>query len=343
MYSISFKKLSVATFFLCMLSILAGGCPPAMPMPTGNSYGNGSAGDIVASGAAVLGTTIAANGNYQFGNFTVEAGAVLFVPSGAILRCNGTFTNNGTVLVVPVASTSGGGHFGDGTDGAEEPPAAGVSGDAATSGEIGNETALRAGGRGGSGLTVNEARNIFLPGIIGGGGGAGATGGLGGAGGGTVVVLAQTAIVNAAGAAITANGADGGGAGRGGGAGGVIVLASSGSATNNGSIVANGGVGGASDSSRGPAGGGGGGIVHLISPTIVVGAVTVNGGAAGAQGGPGSITTIQRVGGGGGGGCGGSGGNAGSVTDGLPGTPGAAFGGFAGHSVQTSTDPLLLY
>jgi hypothetical protein len=329
--------------------VMAGGCPMEMPTPgpagangSLRIYGNGSAGAVTVAGPIASTASIAPTGNLQFTDLTIPSGVALFVPSGTIIRCTGTFTNNGTITVFGVVSSAGQGHFGDGTEGSLNLPAAGVSGNAASSGEIGDETADRAGGRGGTGLAATEARNLLAPGVIGGGGGAGANSGVAGIGGGVFIVLAQRAIINAAAATITANGGTGA-VGSGGGGGGVIILASAGEVSNLGAVSAIGGNGAASDASRAPGGGGGGGIVHFLAPSMSGGAVTVTGGAAGALGGAGSILTITRVGGGGGGGCAGSGGSGGRVLVGLPGTPTESFPGFAGTSLQTIADPTSLF
>ncbi|MEK6643370.1 MAG: hypothetical protein AABZ08_05625 [Planctomycetota bacterium] len=339
--------------FLAGFPLLMGGCPvdPGVIGPIGPAgadgslriYGDGSAGALTApAGLSAFFTTIATNGNLQFTDVTIPSGSTVFVPSGTIIRCTGTFTNNGAVSVIAVASTAGQGHFGDGSDGSNNAPSGGVSSSAASSGEIGDETLLRAGGRAGTGLAITEARNVLNPGVIGGGGGAGSNSGAGGAGGGTVTILARTAIVNATGATISALGAAGT-AGKGGGAGGVVILASPGTVTNSGSITVKGGAGGASDTSRGPGGGGGGGIIHLLTPTTTLGTVDITGGGAGALGGAGSILTVLRVGGGGGGACGGGGGQGGPVDTGVPGTPFSASAGFAGHSLSTTADPTSLF
>lgn len=44
-------------------------------------------------------TTPPPNNNFQFTDFSVAAGVTLTVPSGTVIRCTGTFTNNGTIVV----------------------------------------------------------------------------------------------------------------------------------------------------------------------------------------------------------------------------------------------------
>src|SRR5262245_28730335 len=60
-------------------------------------YGNGSAGarTISADESWLEGGNPPAN--IQFTNFTIDAGVTLIIPSGTVIRCTGTFTNNGTL------------------------------------------------------------------------------------------------------------------------------------------------------------------------------------------------------------------------------------------------------
>ena len=57
-------------------------------------YGDGSNG-----AAAIASNTTFTNVNAQYTSFTVNSGVTLIVPTGAIIRCTGTFTNNGTIVV----------------------------------------------------------------------------------------------------------------------------------------------------------------------------------------------------------------------------------------------------
>jgi hypothetical protein len=302
-------------------------------------YGNGSAGARVVSVSGTMDDT-----NFQYTDFTVNAGVTFSVPSGTVIRCTGTFTNNGTITVLPGCP---GGQI-EGTDtGQVLPnlwnPDPGISLRAPENGEIGDTT--RRGGRGGTGLSAFQAQFVLIPGPKAGGGGAGTMlggTGAGGSGGGSLVVLAQTGIVNAGVGQILADGTMGVN-GTGGGGGGVIILASPGTVTNSGIISTQGGAGNDSNNAVGPGGGGGGGIVHLLAPTIQTGGGTINvsGGAAGAV--VANVGSVTREGGSGGGACGGNGGDGGGTTGGpiSPANPGT--NGADGYSVQSLVDPTALF
>jgi hypothetical protein len=292
-------------------------------------YGNGSAGD----------KTVSADGDYsvyyyphrQYVNFTVNPGVTLSVASGTVLRCTGTFTNQGTIVVLESAA----GVYGGG------PPHPGSSAGAAGV----PATAIAPSGAPGSfgGMGLGSFRTLLSPGVFAGGGGGGAQNS--GYGGGAFTVLCRTGIVNSG--EIRADGVShpflgGGVTGGGGGGGGAVILASAGSITHTGLIAARGGDGGPSDTRSGPGGGGGGGLIHLIAPSVSnTGSTSVAGGGAGAAGGPGSVTSTVRYGGGGGGAMIGSGGRGGTVA--TDGTPSAATPGGAGISTITLEDPTSLF
>ena len=338
--------------------------PPGEPGADGADgqlriFGDGSAGaKTVAASETWVDET--APTNLQFTDVTVNSGVTLTVPSGTVIRCTGTFTNNGMVLVQtgaqgafvttsPLLGTTRGGVHVEGESG--------ISVRAAQSGEFGDDTADRRAGVGGQGLSAEEARTILNPGVkAGGGGGAGGSDAFigsfngGSAGGGSLVVLCQGAVTNLG--TITADGDDStfdfNGmtivSGGGGGGGGVVVLASKTSVTNGatGTIQARGGAGQESDTNEGPAGGGGGGIVHLLAPVVsAVGAADVTGGLAGVQGAAASVTLSPRGGGGGGGGSGGTGGAGGGVD--TSDDPGAATDGNPGFVLTTTADPSALF
>jgi hypothetical protein len=296
-------------------------------------YGNGSALDRTISGVVTLTDT-----NLQYVNFTVDVGAELTVASGTIIRCTGTFTNNGTIIVQQFAR----GGFGLGDDstefGALAPPEGGLSARAAGQGEFGDNTQVRSGGSGGVGLSEFEARWILTPGPHGGGGGA-ASDDSGAMGGGTFVVLARAGIVNAG--TISADGQSALNAGSGGGGGGVIVLASLTQITSSGTLSAKGGNGENADSNEAPSGGAGGGIIHLLSPTVTdTGTENVEGGVAG--GGAGGTTTVTpRRAGAGGGASGGNGGDGGDV--GTDDVVSPAANGSAGYYFTSPIDPTPLF
>ncbi|MFO0839431.1 MAG: hypothetical protein U1D55_13010 [Phycisphaerae bacterium] len=307
-------------------------------------YGDGSAGALTVSSNAVLLGSIATDGNLQFTDFTVNAGVTLSVPSGAVIRCTGTFTNNG---VIDVFAAARGGRVGcngncDSADAVPivQPADSGVSLSPAGMGEFGDASVQRIGGNGGRGLGQSSALLLLNPGPKGGGGGMGSS--AGGSGGGTLVVLAEQAIVNASTGIFRANGEAPGITGTAGGGGGIVVLASPGSITQSGRIDAKGGAGSAAGSAIGPGGGGGGGIVHFLSPSVPIRAgVSVAGGAGGAGTPAGSLTAAIRSGGGAGGACGGNGGDGGSANQ--DGSTFSANSGQNGFFIVTLVNPTSLF
>lgn len=305
-------------------------------------YGDGSAGALSITGStnAALYTTVATNFNLQFTNITIEAGSSLFVPSGTVLRCTGSFVNNGLMAVGNVVSTSSSKVSAVTDWEVSSPGGASVGGSIAGTGEIGDASQIRGGGLPGFGMDPLDARGLLMPGPVGGGGGGGSHQKEGGAGGGTLVVLAQGAITNGSSATLVAFGGAAV-AGSGGGGGGIIILASPASITNSGQIRVSGGNGGSGGFFDGVGGGGGGGIVHMLSPTITPGTVTADGGNPGIPGGAGSVSINPHSGGGGGGACGGDGGSGGQVN--TAGTPGPGNPGLAGYLLQTQVDPTSLF
>jgi len=308
---------------LCTLTLT--GCPEALsPI-----YGDGSAGDVTVTSDTNL-ADLDPDGNLQFHNLTVNATAMLTVPSGGIIRCTGSFVNNGTVVVGPGgAGGTSGGNLGDAPGVSPDP---GISSREAGGGETGPSSGLVEGGSRGLGVDLEEAEFI-LDVAPGGGGGAYSGTSPGGDGGGGMLVLAGVSILNSG--SISANGANGP---AGGGGGGIIIFASPGSIKNTGTLQALGGNGGEASGSRGAGGGGGGGIVHFMSPTIdtTYGHVYVDGGT----GGTGHVVTLSpRTGGGGGGASGGHGGRGGNIN------AAPSNGGFAGENgddgyvITSLTDP----
>lgn len=304
-------------------------------------YGNGSAGALSVPSTGTLFTNYATNGNYQFTNVTISSGATLTVQSGTIIRCTGTFLNQGTISVETGAL---GGHnrtafSSDILYPAMAPAVAGISLSIPMAGELGGGTNTRFGGNGAQGLTSARARAILHPGNLGGGGGATVNSGSsgGGAGGGSFIVLAETAISNEG--TITADGLAGD-VGAGGGGGGVVILASPSSISQTGTINARGGAGGGSSSYNGNGGGGGGGLVHLLSPSITLsGAIALTGGLGNT-----SATAASnpiRAGGSGGGACAGGGGSGGNVYSSNSVEDGG--NGSVGLSITTVADPTSLF
>jgi hypothetical protein len=246
-------------------------------------YGNGSAGaEVIAINESWLS---GANPpvNIQFSDFTVNAGVTLNVPSGTVVRCTGTFTNNGTILVSTGAVGSKRSAYNNTMyENLMTSSHPGVTRQSAASAAVGTGASAIQGGPGGEGLQPLQARLLVLPGTYGGGGGGSALG-FGGQGGGSFVVIAQGAIAN--GGAINANGIGAGGTFLGGGGGGgIVVLASKTSIDNGGTITANGGPGSGGVANSLASGGGGGGIIHFLAPTINAGATSVLGGTKGTTG-----------------------------------------------------------
>jgi len=295
-------------------------------------YGDGTTGDVTVSANADL-TDLDPNGNLQFNNLTINTGVTLTVSQGGIIRCSGSFINNGTLQ----AGRGGAGGVGSGSTGtgltANADP--GISRRAAVAGAMGSDTAPVYGGNGGLGVTESEAMMI-LDVQPGGGGGGCSLLDNGADGGGGVLVLAKTSIVNAG--TILADGYDAVYAGAGGGGGGIVILASPGSVANTGLISAAGGKGIGSTSDRGAGGGGGGGIVHFMSPVLDTSSGTVDvGGGPGGTGGTASYSF--RAGGGGGGASGGDGGWGGAVYNAPANTAVDGGDGYAGYTIESLTDP----
>jgi hypothetical protein len=120
--------------------------------PTGENgqlriFSDGSAGVLaVTTGASLLGRV--PDATFQFTDATISAGAIRTVPSGTLLRCTGTFTNNGTI-VVQTGERCG--------DQVNNPGVAHLPADNGGSGPDTDDLGARAGG---IGLTTGEA--IFL-------------------------------------------------------------------------------------------------------------------------------------------------------------------------------------
>jgi hypothetical protein len=297
-------------------------------------YGDGSAGSLAVTASGDL-LTLAGSANLQFTDVTIDAGVTLNVPSGAVIRCTGTFTNNGRI---EVATSEISGPQGNGPGVAHLPAGNGNSGGALED---------VPGGPGGVGLSSGEAVFLLLVTPAAGGAGGGQFSGMlhnGGAGGGGFVVLAAGAIENGAAGVIQADGQDAPSSGAGGGAGGIVILASPTSVVNAGSISAHGGTGADAVSLEiiAGGGGGGGGIVHLISPSITVSAGTID--VAGAAGGASAMgEPLTRFSAGGGGACGGNGGAGGSVIPDPDNTLEAGENGTDGYDLQTVEDPTALF
>jgi hypothetical protein len=307
-------------------------------------YGDGSAGVLhVTSFTEFINS---GDPHQQFTDVTIDAGVTLWVPSGMVLRCNGSFHNRGTITVFTHGSGTNTDNFGGPTltivsRGA---PAAGHVARVASNGEFGPKTTSLIGGQGGDSYNYGAARALLKPGVMGGGpGGGAAVSSDGGNGGGAFTILAASSLVNEG--SISANGADGS-SGTGGGGGGIIILASKTSISNTGTISATGGNGGESGPRAAAGGGGSGGIVHLLAPSVTAGTITLTGGAAGSTAIAVGQTFDLRSGGGGGGACGGSGGVGSDVrasTDSPANFQPGASAGSVGVSFTTLTDPTALF
>ena len=293
-------------------------------------YGDQSAGSRIISSS-----TIFSDPNPQYENFTINAGAALTVYAGTIIRCRGSFENNGTILVSAVSRNT---------------PKFADNGEAPTDGPYSN---LKAdGGSGGRALADGVARNLLRPGLLGGGDGNRSDDtATGGQGGGNVVILCQGTVVNKGEILADAQDADDAVGASGGGGGGLVVLASATEVINEGVISATGGDGSDLIQDRGgtgyaAGGGGGGGIIHLVAPSIInTGTTDYSGGSGGAAGGPNSLTAVFKVGGGGGGGSGGQGGAGGTanpLSDG-DGSSTAGESGDSGKLLLTQADPAGLF
>ena len=254
--------------------------------------------------------------NPNFGNITINVGQTLTVPAGTTIRCSGTFTNNGTLLVTQGAFAAALDNFAffatvdiysTGHPGDSFRPAIGGSYDI-------NSVAVPRniqGGLGGAAIPQATATTSFNSFRIGGGSGAGWRSGSEG-GGGLVKVYCSGDVTNSAMGTISANG---GTPVRlsGGGGGGIVILASRSSVVNAGAINANGGNGGTSFGFGGAGGGGGGGIVLFVAPTVSnTGTVSVAGGTGGST--ATQVSNPTRYGGGGGGASGGTGGNGSDIS-----------------------------
>ncbi|MHA7839461.1 MAG: hypothetical protein ACX98W_18520 [bacterium] len=236
------------------------------------AYGDGSAGNVTISSNTDWRVAPPTNGNYQFEDLTIQAGATLTVPSGTVIRASGALSNQGTILVD--FGLRGERWFGN----ADPFPA--LAGNAMTPAQNG----------GGLAFSPEQLRQRLDPGPLGGGNGARGNGSPdndGGPAGGSLVLRARLGITNSG--VIDADGGnglpgDGGDDGGGGGGGGFLILASDGDIESSGIVRANGGDGVSgllSDDCGG--GGGGGGLIHLISPNAnaVGGTLSVAGGGFG--------------------------------------------------------------
>ncbi len=302
-------------------------------------YGDGSAGDRVISSDDYFDEIY-----FQFKNFTIEAGVKVTVPNGTVIRCTGTFTNNGILEVEPNYGTPYA--IGSGVRFHSIPPHPGIGSTGAQNGYVSDDSGSSIpGAYGGGGLRIGEARNLLHPPLVAGGQG-GATLSWGRPGGGSLTIIAQDAISIGTTGSILVNGYDplprvGAGSG-----GGVLILASRTvvKLAAGASLEAKGSSGQGAENNAGATGGGGGGLIHILAPLVDDdGAqLDVSGGAAGSQGTPGMITANPRSGGAGGGGSCGSGGRGASVDNTTDSSDQAEAGG-DGCVFKTDVDPTGLF
>ncbi len=304
--------------------------------------GDGSAGNLTISASTDWSVTPPVNLN--FASVTINSGQTLTVPAGTTIRCSGTFTNNGILLVAPGARLGGFDNFAFGATvdiysighpGDSFRPASGGSYDI----NAVAATKFIQGGMGGDGIPRTTAMTSFNSFRIGGGSGAGWRSGSEG-GGGLVKIYCTGDVANSGTGTINANGGTPGLL-SGGGGGGIVVLASTSAVTNAGTINAIGGNGGPSFNFGGAGGGGGGGIVIFVAPTISSpGTINVGGGAGGSV--ATQVTTADRYGGGGGGASGGNGGTGSSINSGATVTANTPTSGSAGYALNVTGNPVFL-
>ncbi|MGB8170173.1 MAG: DNRLRE domain-containing protein, partial [Chthoniobacteraceae bacterium] len=227
-------------------------------------YGDGSAGAF--SGSGVLDT-----GNPQFTDFTVTG--TLAVPSGTTIRCTGTFTNLGTIIVAPAGGTISSGGQASATS--AQP---GIARQSATASDSRTSRGT------GLALPTGSLRSSASVGSLGGGSGAQHVsrnfGNIAPAfGGGAIRILSKGAMQTGN---IQANGQDAAHSAAGGGGGGVVIVASASSNLVTGQIAATGGNGGSGlPPTYGGGGGGGGGLIRLLAPSVSGNAFSVQPGPNG--------------------------------------------------------------
>lgn len=318
---------------------------PGVPGENGSDgqlriYGNGSAGALNITDPI----TSISDANLQFTSCTIQSGAVLIVPSGAILRCDGNVIISGFISVQDAAT---GGLVGSSPStnvytsmGRYANP--GRTRTVAANGEMGSNSASLSGGTFSFNMGNEEAMMTYQPHIFGGGGGGGSAG-FGGNGGGYFAILASGTITVTGGInAVGGNGSAGGG----GGGGGFVVLASKTGVTipSSASINVQGGNGGSSGTSNGAGGGGGGGLVYVISPnnSVNTSGFNLSGGLAGDN--STSVSTNVAIAGGAGGGSVGAGGSGGSIPSGVrPTVSSAGTDGSIGFNITLTADPTALF
>ncbi len=294
-------------------------------------YGDGSANALTIASDTNWSSTPPDGNNLNFTDIVIDAGNTLTVPPGTTIRCSGTFTNNGSIIVNSNANHE---FFLIQSIAQNRTPSPGRGDTLRAASNPRGHTALGVelgGGDGGIGIPKTVAASSFNNFKYGGGAGAGAQRVSGGSGGGLLKVYCKGGIINNG--TISADGRiDGGGAG-------IVILASS-TAINNdlGSIQANGGDGAPSDGDSGAGGGGGGGIILLVAPEISnLGVTSITGGNAGTGGT--TITQAIHSAGGGGGASGGNGGRGGRIDSSNIARDNDATDGNDGYVLEINANP----
>jgi len=309
-------------------------------------YGDGSAGPLTISANTNWSVTLPPGNNLNFTDMVIDSGQELIVPAGTTIRCAGTFTNNGSIVVEPNLNygfyslnlgnillnsyvTSPG--KGDAPTSAVSPEGHSALG------------VFLSSGSGGRKIPKVIAASSFNRFTTGGGGGTGSVSSVRGSGGGGLLkIYCKGGITNNGTVYVNDETFDvlsGSSFASGGGGGGGIVIFASATSVNNdsGVIQANGGIGSIATASSAASGGGGGGIVLLVAPSISnLGTVSVKGGVAGASGST-TITSGFHSGGGAGGASGGSGGSGGSVS--ASNVSSVAGNGQDGYVLQIQANP----
>jgi hypothetical protein len=295
-------------------------------------FGDGSNGALTISSSAAMDNVLG-----QYTDVTINSGVTLTVPFGTTIRCTGTFTNNGTIVVTPRES---GAAMGDG--GSNKflvrfaPAEPGFTDSPPGMPDYGTGAVF--GGYLGLGATVASQKNLPRSTYLSSSAGTVGLNGVGGGAGGVLRILCKTAINNQTGATIRATGGDGQIACAGGGGGGYVLLASAGAVNNLGSVDVRGGFGAASSTVCAAGGGGGGGIIHFLAPVVLSNGTNLyTAGSGGDSTVAGSVSSTYRSGGGGGGGSGGNGGTGGSVSADDSSTAGQS--GSVGQFFSASMDP----
>lgn len=299
-------------------------------------YGDGSAGALTVSSNTSWSSSPPTGDNLNFTDIVINAGFTLTVPAGTVIRCTGSFTNNGTINVLQAVNGGRYFYYDTTTVAMQQFQAPGAGDSLQAAGNPGwhhtTSVGLR-GGFGGKGIPRTMAASSFNQFRIGGGGGAGNAYNNSGDGGGLIKIYCAGNVVNNG--TIQANGSNNL-AGAGGG--GIVILASSTQVTNDAAatITADGADGYQSTTFNGANGGGGGGIIIMAAPSVTnAGATSVAGGAAGDN--TTNVTSAVHTGGSGGGACGGNGGNGASVTTGN--LSNAAGSGTVGYVIEINADP----